>query len=433
MHRPAFRKTQKEESAPASKSHTLTLLRNKKGKLLPFSMSIFLFVIIFYYAYHAVTYGKISNTMKTSLQIDSDSGGVIETATPSPSCKSNLNDMALSMARYSTPVGSNSFLKHKRVLTQATKFHMSVTGQHLIKGIFSDTIVNIIQMLKGYGLEQNFNETIDSDIAHNDTILIDFAVFAKQIPTKCRGSKCHSIPRISLQTEQIIGLNAQAHANVVECHTSPNCLIWDFSDINFEWAKSIVYNGKTYNASESFMIVPHMFHNRLKDIYPKDENELVPYQERSTDAVFYGLLTRRRQQFMSKYVNKDTGTSLSRCKLDFRKNMRPVGSVAKGYSNAKICLVVHSRIADSAGEYHRISDFKRFGCVPIMETFGDKMLVETLSSCAGMKFADYDDIPNAVIRELKRINETSADILRGEQLSIDRWWNVGIEWNNLLG
>jgi hypothetical protein len=68
-----------------------------------------------------------------------------------------------------------------------------------------------------------------------------------------------------------------------------------------------------------------------------------------------------------------------------------------------------------------------------METFGDKMLVETLSSCAGMKFADYDDIPDAVIRELKRINETSADILREEQLSIDRWWKGGIEWNKLLG
>jgi len=389
----------------------------------------------------------IPNMTMSSLRIDSDLGGVmapvpnkkekkpaadtVSLSTSSPSCQSNLNDMAVSMARYSTPVGSNSYLKHKRIFAHATKFHMSVTGHLSRSGIFSDTIENIIQMLKGYGLEQIFNETIDSDIAHNDIILIDFAIYAKMIQSKCRGSKCHFVPRISLQTEQVKGVDPQAQGHVVECHISPNCLIWDFSDINFIWAKSIVDNGKTYDASESFMIVPHMFHNRLKTMYLKDENELLPYQERSTDAVFYGLVTSRREQFMSKYI-KDTGI-LSRYKIDFRKKMRPLGVVVRGYSNAKICLVVHSRIADSAGEYHRISDFKRFGCVPIMETFGDKMLVETLSSCAGMKFADYDDIPDAVIRELKRINETSADILREEQLSIDRWWKGGIEWNKLLG
>jgi hypothetical protein len=84
------------------------------------------------------------------------------------------------------------------------------------------------------------------------------------------------------------------------------------------------------------------------------------------------------------------------------------------------------------GEYHRISDFKRFGCVPVMETFGDKLTVEALSTCAGIKFADFDDLPNAVVSELKRMNETSNGILREEQLAIHRWWDNGIDWSTFL-
>jgi len=396
------------------------------------------------YGCHIKSKERISNLINTSAIIAATAtvtatshGGaaVLEekksTSALLPSCQTNLNDVALSMAKYSAPVGSKSFLKHQRVLTHATKFHLGITGHLRQHGIFSDTIENIIQMLKGYGLEQNFNETIDSDIAHNDTIMIEFAIYSKNIiPLKCTGTKCHSIPRISLQTEQVTELQ-WAREYIVECHTSPNCLIWDFSDMNFEWAKSID-DGGTSNASESFLIVPHMFHNRLRaDYHPKNENELLPYQERSIDAVFFGMYSSRRTKFATEYL-KGNGT-LSTYNIVFRKKMRPLGAVAKGYSNAKICLVLHSYTADSAGEYHRMSDFKRFGCVPIMETFGDKMLAETLSSCAGIKFADFDDISSTVINELKRINVTSADVLREEQLTIDRWWERGIEWNRFLG
>lgn len=345
-------------------------------------------------------------------------------------CEMSLNDIAQSMARYSTPVGSKSFIKHKRVLKQATKFHMDKTGigkNH----IFSDTIENIIQMFRSYGLEQNLDKTIDSETADNDTIMIDFAYYNhRKVPSKCTGRKCHSIPRISLQTEQVKEME-WAREYVSGCYASPNCLIWDFSDINFEWAKSIEVDGKSSNASESFMIVPHMFHNRLGALHPKSEKELLPYQERSTDAVLFGSMTGRREEFARKYLDARTNGTLSRYKIEFRWDLAHK-VVVEGYSNAKICLVVHSYLAESAGEYHRISDFNRFGCVPIMETFGDKMLVETLSSCAGIKFADLDDIPNAIINELKRMNETSADVLREEQLAIDQWWESGIEWNTFL-
>ena len=339
-------------------------------------------------------------------------------------CHTSLNEMTISMAKYSSPPGSKSFLKHQRIFAHATKFHILRPGPK--NNIFSDTIQNLIQMFESYGLVESLNEIIDSDMEGNHTIMVELSFnHHDKVPAKCTGSTCHTIPRISIQAEQITK-KAWAPDFVHGCHASPNCLIWDFSDKNFDWAKTL-----PTNASESFLIVPHMFHDRLRGWYPKDENEIKPYGERSEDAVFFGAYTSRRKVFENKFINNNDGT-LSRYKVTFRKKMRPFRVLTEGYSNAKICLVVHSFLADSGGEYHRISDFKRFGCVPVMETFGDKLTVEALSTCAGIKFADFDDLPNAVVSELKRMNETSNGILREEQLAIHRWWDNGIDWSTFL-
>ena len=353
----------------------------------------------------------------------SSSSTIAYPSSSTSACHTSLNEMSISMAKYSSPPGSKSFLKHQRIFAHATKFHILRHGNK--NNIFSDTTQNIIQMFESYGLVESLNETIDSDMEGNRTIMVEFSMnHHEKVPAKCTGSTCHTIPRISIQAEQIT-IHAYAPEFVQGCHASPNCLIWDFSDINFDWAKSL-----PSNASESFLIVPHMFHDRLREWYPKDKDDIKAYTERSEDAVFFGAYTSRRKVFENKYINNN-GT-LSRYKVTFRKKMRPFGVLTGGYSNAKICLVVHSFLADSGGEYHRISDFKRFGCVPVMETFGDKLTVETLRTCAGIKFADFDDLPNAVVSELKRMNDTSNDILREEQLAIDRWWDNGIDWSTFL-
>jgi hypothetical protein len=250
-------------------------------------------------------------------------------------CHTSLNEMTISMAKYSSPPGSKSFLKHQRIFAHATKFHILRHGPK--NNIFSDITQNLIQMFESYGLVESLNEIIDSDMEGNHTIMVELSFnHHDKVPAKCTGSTCHTIPRISIQAEQITK-KAWAPDFVHGCHASPNCLIWDFSDKNFDWAKTL-----PTNASESFLIVPHMFHDRLRGWYPKDENEIKPYGERSEDAVFFGAYTSRRKVFENKFINNNDGT-LSRYKVTFRKKMRPFRVLTEGYSNAKICLVVHSR------------------------------------------------------------------------------------------
>ena len=100
-------------------------------------------------------------------------------------------------------------------------------------------------------------------------------------------------------------------------------------------------------------------------------------------------------------------------------------------------LILHSVMTDSGGEYHRLSDLNRFGCIPVMEQLSSipgvmPSTVDTLSNCAGIVFAKFDDIPSAIINELQRINSTPHDTLRQQQISIDQWWHDGIQWETLL-
>lgn len=348
----------------------------------------------------------------------------VEADTFQQTCPMSLNEMVISMAKYSVPHGSTAWTKMKRILSQAKYYH--VPDDKRKNNIFSDSTKRIMEILEGYGLVRIKNETIDSDIVtNNDTILVEYSIFHHDVhPVHCTGSKCHTMPRISLQTEQVKALH-WAPDFIRSCDSSPNCILWDFSKINYDWAKM------SLNASESIMIVPLLFHDRLETMYPSGgEDELLPHNNRTLDISFFGLITKRRKEFHQRFI-QGINKTLSPYKVQYRKLMF-VGPQVEAYKRSKICLVLHAYLPDSAGEYHRISDFKRFGCIPVMESFSDIETQRILAACAGIVFADYENLANTVVSVLNRVNQTNASVLRRNQLEVDRWWREGIQWSSFL-
>jgi len=335
-----------------------------------------------------------------------------------PTCNTTINEMLFSMAQYLAPPKSMAWLKTKRILSRAKSFY--IPDQ---MNIFNDTNKNIIKMLEGYGLVRFENETFNTNNCQNDTVLLQYSFYDHDsIPVHCIGDRCKSMPRIIIQTEQLSAMK-WAPSYIKACHYSANCVIWDFSQANHKWTQLL-------NASDSMMIIPHMFHDRLKGYYPASGNDLIPYNSRSLDFVLFGIMTRRRKQFFRRYIVGQK--TLSNYNFQFKSVMHENKQVEM-YKKSKICLIVHSYLADSGGEFHRLSDLKRFGCLPIVEKFSDDVTVEILSNCSGVVFADFENLTSAVVRELERMSIQDPITLRSEQLSIYNWWGEEIERSSFLG
>ena len=330
----------------------------------------------------------------------------------------SLTDLAVQMAKFSSPTNSPSFQKNKQMLSNADRFHI-----YNPTGIFEKATQSIIHTLSGYGLNHFKNETIDSDDSSSaKTIVIEWSAFfrSKKQRNKCKGSRCNDMPRIIIQTEQVTpGLLKRDSAEYKECSQSSNCVIWDFSDANFEQFKK-------QEMSDSVMIVPLMFQHFMNKEIP---SELKPIKDRTIDAVMFGLMTRRRQVWSRGLSSNSTTLSLQN--VVFRKQNRRKLNI-QAYADSKICFVVHSFMAESAGEYHRISEIARFGCILVVETIADELTMDTLQRCGGVHFADLDDMPRAIEQNLVYANASSALDLKERQQKFDKWWSVGIEWDSLL-
>jgi hypothetical protein len=319
-------------------------------------------------------------------------------------------------------------------MEEESRYFVLGNSFHMHKGdgkIFNDPTYHVIEMLEGYGLTHFDKEKVNSDIDFTDPekdgnlIIVEYSRFCKPKGYKlCEGSNCHKFPRIGLQTEQ---LNSHGFKDVIEhvinCHESPSsapCVIWDFSDFHVNLVKS--WNK---NVSDSFLIIPYMHHDRFREHYPKDPaTELVSYNERTIDATFFGYPHGRRKRFSRTYMtttdekkNKTTTGILSPYNVMWRHQGLDRGEETnnpKIYSDSKNCFCVHGRGDLGAGEYHRVSDFRRFGCRPIMESFADVVPIRALETCAGIQFPDFDHLASAIVNELNRMNRTDPTILRAE-------------------
>ena len=335
------------------------------------------------------------------------SDGLCKNNTPAPTSACfngpmTLDNWAIELSKSS--LKSPSWRKLKHVLTLSKTFHVQLYG-----GIFSSITDNLVLMLKGFGLQQIFDKTLDS-AKHSDTITVETSYFSGIKKMKsCVGPRCEKLPRIIIQTEQKRAFLPEYFA---KCHSSSNCVILEFSTYNYyQWHSELQVQGSVF-------LLPHVIQNRLDNFAPTLPK---PISERKYDVVHFGVMSGERVKLKKALEEQHPDMTVL---IETNTNMTQISAA---YMDAKTCVIVHSHSRISAGEYHRISDFAKFGCVPIVETIADTDVgLSFLTECAGMVSADLDELVPSIVRVLEE--EIHFDDM---QARMD-WWNNGIEWATLL-
>jgi len=315
----------------------------------------------------------------------------------------SLHQVALEMVHFSSPPGSASYRKLNHVLSLNEKFHISLGPT-----IFSTTERSVARMLQGYGLRQAELSPAPSD--HNVTL-----VETKWSKSRCpiTDRDCRHQGRIIIQSEQYFGDHIQL------CHESHNCVIFEFSDYNYEKAMK-------NNYAESFVLLPVMTQSpsRLSPFVPPVRKEL---KGRLHDFVFFGAMTARRREHLPRLLASHLKTCAN-CSVVISRDQH-LPSIANAYKEAKVCLILHSYAKDSGGEYHRLSEVTPFGCVPVVESFSDRLGVSAYAAHGGVVFADIEELANATKVVLHMIDSGHFDHRINESV---RWWNAGIQWELVL-
>jgi hypothetical protein len=255
----------------------------------------------------------------------------------------------------------------------------------------------------------------------NHTFVVENAFYS----SANNGSFCHrstaDCTRIVVQSEQLLIKTKQLLPYLTKCHLSPNCVIWDFSDFNYQWAVK-------RNISESFLLLPIMSSPRIATRLALHGDEIVaptPLPQREYDIVMYGKEVPRRNVLKTRIKKKHP-----RWKVDIRVLMN-ASDLASAYSNSKICLTVHSGHASSGGEYHRLSESAPFGCISLMETSDDKCWLDPYTQCGGVIFAPYDDLIEAAAGILDGIHNQPEEWSQKQATALD-WWNRSNTWQDGL-
>lgn len=216
--------------------------------------------------------------------------------------------------------------------------------------------------------------------------------------------------------------NGQRFINLMsKCNNLPNCVVFEFSDYNYEKAIN-----EPFNFGDSFVLMPVMTQSpsRLAPYHPIVQRRL---EERSFDIVFFGLITSRR-----KFLTEKSFTYLrshpQKIHIIEQVPAKELQRMADAYMNAKICLVAHSYSEKSGGEYHRLSEMVGFGCIPLMERFADKIGMERYEKCGGVVFSDKKNLFEIAIDIIAKIDKG----VYGSRTKYLDWWNTGIKWESIL-
>lgn len=312
----------------------------------------------------------------------------------------SLHQIALDMFHHSSPPGSASHTKLKERLQAHSQFYIDLQG-----GIFAENQRNMASMLEGYGLTRLEKRPPKEWI---NVTLVETPMMKGVCPLK--EVECQNRSRILIQTEQYF------KPVVGQCHESPNCIVLEFSDRNYRIAQAKGWG-------DSFALLPVMtqFPSRIAWLLSDD---IKPLRERLYDVVFFaGVFTKRRIAYANAtgYLENHPNRTL---KITKDKSVR---RQAAAYGEAKVCLVVHSYTDDSGGEYHRLSEFAPFGCIPVMERFGDTIGIERYSECGRIAFASGPDLMEAAAIVTAKIDQGWYQ----DHLHVD-WWKAGIQWEILL-
>jgi hypothetical protein len=86
----------------------------------------------------------------------------------------------------------------------------------------------------------------------------------------------------------------------------------------------------------------------------------------------------------------------------------------------------------SAGETHRLSELARFGCIPVVETWGDKSYLDYYAGCGDVIFSDFDNLINTTIEVLAGINNYPTTEVQYSLKKRLKWWQDDIQWASVL-
>ena len=330
----------------------------------------------------------------------------------------SLHQIALDMFQHSSPLGSPSHNKLKTVLHAQLYFYIDLRGggaivnlnQRNMAKMFKMNQRNMAKMLEGYGLTR-LEQRPPKD--WTNVTLVETPIMDTVCPLK--EVDCRNRTRILIQTEQYF------KDSVRQCHESPNCIVLEFSDLNYRSAKERGWG-------DSFVLLPVMtqFPSRLAIQQQSDDDfEIIkPLKERLYDIVFFGgVWTKRRK----KYANPTDYLANHPNRTVIIKKDKNMKRQIAAYKEAKVCLVVHTHRDDSGGEYHRLSEFAPFGCIPVLEQFGDKIGIERYTECGRIVFAKGPDLMEAVANVTAKIDEGWY-----QDFSHANWWKAGIQWETLL-
>ena len=318
----------------------------------------------------------------------------------------SLHQIALDMINFSSPKGSMSYKKLQHVLRLHASFYIDLKPSIL----FASNQGALAKMLQGYGLQR-----LETAPQRNRTnvILVETPIYwsnASSCPLT--EVECQNHTRIIVQTEQYF------KPFLGNCHKSTNCIVLEFSDHNY-------WEAQKRGWGDSFVLLPVMTQtpSRFETLETKEVKHL---RNRMYDIVFFATVTARRQvlgELSEKYLKSHPNQT----NMVTRTSVTNTNGIANAYKEAKVCLVMHAHSDKSGLEYHRLSEFAPFGCVPVMEETHDQIGMKQFRECGSVIFANATNLFKAAA------NVTTA-IDQGWNLDKEHidWWRAGIQWETIL-
>lgn len=331
--------------------------------------------------------------------------------------KGSLHQIALDLMNYSSPRGSPSYNKFKNILDSAFHFYIEKPGD-----FFTHTTQSIARMLEGYGHKRcDKKSSCLQDGANDSVILVDTFSWRPKSPCPLKKSECLNQPRIYIQSEQAASnaFKDMVLKDLMTCNESPSCIVWEFSEHTYNqlqdhglWNSTILLPVMTQSPSRLSSFEPTM-HKELKD--------------RKHALVFFGYLgwkSQRRRDILEQMKSYPADWNI------IYEQSTDSKFQADSYKDAMVCLISHAYHNESGGEYHRLSEFGPFGCVPVLERFADTIGIESYQRCGGAIFTNYSNLLTTSEDVIYKIRH---GLYEGpSSKAIAAWWKAGIQWETIL-
>lgn len=368
----------------------------------------------------------------------------------------SMTNIAETMSHMSSPFRSQSWNASRRILAAAMVRNATINC--FLPGLFRPLYGNIKRMMNDVGVATKLVEYRRSDRPRfadsrgppNKSPAYFVLETSFYGGLKHWGWYCDEADypcyRIILNSEQFDGFLANRSGltpYLLRCAKNPNCVVWEYSTLNYNKMRThpflksaavqllpVMHQPISLHYSADHFREPHAFTpsssfvNAIKQQMPP----LIPLHRRPIDVVFLGILTSRRKILVGK-IESRLPFLVNSSRSVFMSGEHNISVRQKIYSNAKICLNIHSSSAETPAEFHRISEMAPFGCVLLSETLVEQIGLDAYQSCGGIRMSSFENIPDVIGEILHDINQTTRRQLWQEsQLRTHRWWMEAQAW-----